>query len=128
MFSITTCGVFADRQAALACIARIPDNSPAQHELLHIGVESFPVFLFEDAEGFSFRAPADANADVERLAAITHADEADEDHVYANLYRFDAPWQPTLPGTDYMGGVPHVHVEKRHLKRIRERGLDSLWA
>lgn len=82
---------------------------------------SFPAFLVESS-GFAWASEAELRV---LLAAWSQQDRP-IDWVYGNVFFLDGPWQPSRPGTDSMGVIPHIHVERRHLDLVQRSGLDAL--
>ena len=84
---------------------------------------SFPCFLVETDD---FRWIDEA--ELAELFATCATDGHAPDRVYMNLYFLKGPWQPPRAGSDFMGSLPHLHVERRHLELAEREGLDALHA
>lgn len=82
---------------------------------------SFPAFLVE-SNGFAWANESDLRV----VLAVWSQQDRPIDWVYGNVFFLDGPWQPPRPGTDYMGVIPHIHVERRHLDLVQRSGLDAL--
>jgi hypothetical protein len=81
----------------------------------------FPTFLLEDDD---LRWAAES--ELPELLRTWAETERPPDWVYGNLYFVEHPWHPPRPGTDFMGSIPHVHVQREHLEELRRAGLDAL--
>ncbi|UPW17332.1 hypothetical protein M0C34_13905 [Agarivorans sp. TSD2052] len=86
---------------------------------------SYPLYISEDHEGFSYHSEESAK---ELMADFTQEmHKRDEEWCYTNLYRVSEDFMPKMPGKNYMGLIPHHHVDNNTLKSIKENGFNSLW-
>lgn len=110
-----------------AYLAPIPAPSRAKHSVLDLADLSYPFYICDDgAEGFRFfLTEAQVVAELKQYAKERRRE--DEDWCYTNLYRITDDCCPNLPGTDYMGVLPHYHVDNRTLERVEKDGFESLW-
>ncbi|MEM9861582.1 MAG: hypothetical protein AAF938_08210 [Myxococcota bacterium] len=114
-------GVFDSKAALDKWFATVPE-ALSQQLTQHADIErTFPAFLIE-AKGFT-RATEDELRD---LFATWRKTDGPRHGVYGNVYFFDGPWHPPRPGTDYMGVLPHIHIERSHVELVESLGLDAL--
>jgi hypothetical protein len=120
------CGVFRSQAATDAYLALIPAPSRAKHSVLDLADLSYPFYICDDgAQGFRFLTEAQVVAELKQYAKERRRE--DEDWCYTSLYRITDDCCPNLPGTDYMGALPHYHVDNRMLERVEKDGFESLW-
>jgi len=118
-------GVFGSRAVADAYLALIPEVQRPRHTVTDLGALTFPLYVCEDDQGFRFLTETEAIAELKRYAEDLRRE--DEDWCYTNLYRIAGDWQPYLPGTDYMGVLPHHHITNYTLECIKRGGFEGLW-
>jgi len=119
-------GVFRSKVAADEYLCLIPDQARGKHFVLDLAGLSYPLYVCEDGvKGFRFLTEAEVVADLKQYA--TEQRQKSEDWCYTNLYRIEDDWCPRLPGTDYMGVLPHYHVNNWTLDRVEQEGFESLW-
>jgi len=119
-------GVFRSKVAADAYLSLISVSARGKHSVLDLAGLSYPLYVCEDGtEGFCFLTEAEVVADLKQYA--TERRQESEDWCYTNLYRMTDDWRPCQPGTDYMGALPHYHVDNWTLDRVEQDGFESLW-
>ena len=118
-------GVFGSRAVAEEYLALIPQDHRPKHTVTDLGPLTYPLYVCEDDQGFRFLTEIEAIAELKRYARDLR--QEDEDWCHVNLYRIPADWQPLQPGTDYMGALPHHHVNNFILECVERNGFESLW-
>jgi hypothetical protein len=61
------------------------------------------------------------------VPAKANANRKDDEWCYVTLYRLTEDYVPRRPGTDYMGMLPHWHIDTSLLDIIEHGGLAELW-
>jgi hypothetical protein len=112
-------GLFQAPEAARACFDELPVGASAQHAIVNVLVETYPVFVIEDRSGFAFldREKAD-----EVLRLMADPPENGE----PILFMFRTDYRPLVPGRDELGRVWHVHLGAAELARVRLSGLAAI--
>ena len=118
-------GAFHSRSAVDMYLSQIPKKQRSKQSIIDLAGLTYPLYICEDEKGFHFLT------EVEVITALKHYTNDlrhdDEDWCYTNLYRIVGNWQPKLPGTDYMGSLPHYHVTNSTLEKVEQYGFESLW-
>jgi hypothetical protein len=110
-------GVFLAEEDATAFFARFPDRHREYLRIYEIPFAAYPVFMIE-SDGFRFVSRDDA------INAIRVERVPGEDVVYFNVYRFSSDYAPRKPGTDYMGAIPHHHIDNWALDNLQSPDQD----
>jgi hypothetical protein len=104
-------------------LSDIPD-SLRRHCTIEVRAElSFPCFAAQDHEGIRLLSEAEVMMEL----AQANANRKDDEWCYVNLYRLAEEYVPHRPGTDYMGILPHWHIDNSVLDIIERGGLAVLW-
>ncbi len=99
-----------ERSEATAQIQAMSTGLGIEHQVVHIQLEDFPVFIVEERNRFEFCTGQEV---LGRLAALRPSGE--NDHVHFKFYVIPAPYVPVVPGRDEMGRMRHWHVGDREL-------------
>jgi hypothetical protein len=109
-------GIFQDREQASAYLATIAVE--LQPQLLEFPIDCYPVYLLEIGRKFTYNREADIITFVSELTL-----QDDEDWCYGNIYYVDRDWQSRHAGKDYMGIIPHIHLDNERVFGIRDAGI-----
>lgn len=109
-------GIFQDRDLAIAYLSTIPVD--LQPKLLEFPIDRYPVYLLEIDRNFTYNCEVDITAFIK---SITLQDE--DNWCYGNIYCINQDWQSPRVGKDYMGVIPHFHLDNQHIFRIRDSGI-----
>lgn len=105
-------GIFQCREEALAYLAIAPSEN--QPYLIESKLQNYPVYLLESF-GLEFSL-----LDVsEILQYCSHLERRGDDWCYGNLYLIRQDWQAPKVGADYMGLLPHLHLDNGYLERLQ---------
>ncbi len=86
---------------------------------------TLPCFLIEmSARRRAVFVVVDEAALAVQLRAWVEVD-SEPDWYFGTVYSLDGEWWPPRAGTDYMGVLPHVHVERSDLRRFEEHGVEG---
>ena len=112
-------GVVATRMEAEQLVSTIPGSERKFHRIIQIPIDQFPFFMVESRR-FEFGG-------VEFVREMLHRLEkaGDEDQIHFNVYAFSAPFLPSVPGRDEMGGILHWHVTDATLRPPRAAAFDA---
>ncbi|MEY8199422.1 MAG: hypothetical protein RPS47_09295 [Colwellia sp.] len=117
-------GIFSEKEYALDFIQRIPESDSG--DIKHFEVDCcYPFYISEDHEGFSYLTENEVASLVSGF--IVDMNNRDEDWCYTNLYKITKNFQPKFAGKDYMGSLPHYHIDNFSLIKIKESGVEALW-
>jgi len=117
-------GIFAVESDANEFCQRIPEEDVPNLKLEEIQL-SYPLYISENHEGFSYHTQEGVK---ELIAGFTQEmHKHDEEWCYTNLYRVTEDFIPKTPGKDYMGLLPHHHIDNDILEEIERDGFSSLW-
>ncbi len=109
-------GIFQDRDRAIAYLATI--SVDLQPKLLEFPINHYPVYLLEVDRNFTYNCETDIIAFVSKLTL-----QDNEDWCYGNIYYINQDWQSRRAGKDYMGMIPHLHLDNKNIFRIRNSGI-----
>ena len=79
---------------------------------------NYPLYVIESKAEFSFYSESEIKVE---LTKLLKCQQKDDEHIYDNIYLVKNDYQPKIPGKDYMGIIPHRHVDNDVLKEF-ERG------
>ncbi len=117
-------GIFSEKDSALDFIQRIPDSDSTNVKQFEVDC-GYPFYISENHEGFSYLSLSEVTSLLNGF--IEDMPNHDEDWCYTNLYRIAEDFQVKIPGKDYMGSLPHHHIDNDTLIEIRENGVEWLW-
>lgn len=114
-------GIFLSKQDAEAYMNLIPDELKQYQKIVELNGFEYPFYIFEEKDKFDY---VNEEEMVNRLQNI----EQNEDTkvVYFNIYTIRQDYQPQKPGTDYMGILPHDHINNSFLAWYRKEGKHFL--
>lgn len=115
-------GVFSEKENANELSSQI--SKLEYMKILYVELE-YPFYITEDHSGFSFYSEREVNILIGGY--IEDMGNHDEEWCYTNLYRVESDLKPKIPGKDYMGLMPHHHIDNDTLSEIKDNGFDSLW-
>jgi hypothetical protein len=115
--------VLDDAAACERHLNDIPDSLRRHCTIEACAERTFPCFAAKDQQGIRFLSEAEV------MTELTQANSTrkDDEWCYVNLYRLTAEYVPHKPGTDYMGILPHWHIDNSLLDIIERSGLAVLW-
>lgn len=117
-------GIFSSLVQAEEYVSRYDEASKESSNIITVELV-YPFYLTEDEKGFRFHTADEA---FELMKAYIFQMEAkDEDWCYTNLYLIKGDFQPEKPGHDYMGMLPHRHVENFTLNDMMRYGFENLF-
>lgn len=111
-------GIFQERELAIAYLGTIPVD--LQPKLLEFSIDRYPIYLLEVERDFTYYRDTDITAFVSNLTLLD-----DDDWCYGNVYYIDRDWQSQRAGKNYMGIIPHIHLDNKHVLIIRETGITA---
>lgn len=117
-------GIFSEKESAMKFVLEISEAERDSVTLLETDC-GYPFYISENHEGFSYFSSTDVELLLNGFIEDMH--NQDEEWCYTNLYRVAEDFSPKKPGKDYMGLLPHYHIDNDVLTEIKENGLASLW-
>ncbi len=119
-------GVFATDGELREFLGQVPESRASRLRVVRAPDVQLPCFLVE-RDGLRLVDAAGLDATVRAWRATPWSE--DPDPLYGNVYWLQASWSAPRPGTDYMGALPHVHVDRDLLDRFGDEGVSALfWA
>ncbi len=115
-------GFFRTRLAAQQYLDKVPASPSTVQTIRDVGPLTYPFFVAE----LEWKFEALNGQGVQDLAREISVRRS-EFPGHFNLYRIVNDWSPARPGADYMGELPHVHVEEAELAKVVQRGPESLF-
>lgn len=116
-------GVFSELSEEDDFLGKVPAALRDRLETVQRPDLDLPCFVIEAADELRLADRDELCRTLGRWRDERDASAEHPDHVFGNVYWLPEPWMPPEPGTDSMGIISHVHVERRHIDAFAEGGL-----
>lgn len=113
-------GVFTDKREAQAYVDKMPMVLRSTQNIFRFSDLEFPLYLIESPYLMKF-------VNAKKLKKFLKSMRDHKKFKQCTIYKLEAPWQPSIPGTDEMGKLYHVHIDEEELECFMRSGLKGIY-